>query len=77
MLEQEFKYFIDNKDSLKTEYFNKYVVIVGESVGDSFTSEQEAYEFAVKKYGLGKFLIQYCGENNAKLQNFHSRVSFA
>ena len=77
MLEKEFKYFIDNKDSLSKEYADKYIVVVGESVVDSFTNELEAYEYAVKKFGLGHFLIQYCGENNAKLQNFHSRVSFA
>jgi hypothetical protein len=76
MLDKEFKYFLDNKDSLTKEYHNKYIVIVGENVTHSFSSEQEAYEFAVKKYGLGNFLIQYCGENNAKMQNFHSRVSF-
>jgi hypothetical protein len=77
MLEREFQYFLDNKDSLLKAYHNKYVVIVGEKVVDSYKEEQDAYEVAVKKFGLGNFLIQFCGETDAKLQNFHSRVLFA
>jgi len=77
MLDNEFKYYLDNKEYLLKNYKDKYIVIVGEKVVNSFKSEQEAYEFGVNKHGLGNFLIQYCGETNSKLQNFHSRVSFA
>lgn len=55
-----FKWYIQNQDNLVEKYNGKYVVIVNNSVVDSFIDENDAYFAAQKKYGLGNFLIQLC-----------------
>jgi len=75
MLETEFDYYIANQKKLVDEYEGKYIVIVGEEVIGSFTSEVEAYNKTIKKYEPGTFLIQLCNPGTESYtQTFHSRV---
>jgi len=77
MLEKEFKYFLDNKESLAQKYNGKFLVIKGENVIGAYDSEKDAYDNAIKNNELGTFLIQECSiQEAAFIQNFHSRVLF-
>lgn len=75
MLEQEFKYYIDNQTELAKKFNNKYLVIIGDEVVDTFDSHIDAYDKSSKKYKLGTFLIQHCLLGRlSHTQTFHSRV---
>lgn len=76
-LEKEFKYYIDHQDEIVKKYNGKYVVIVGETVVSSHSTEMEAYLEAKKIYDLGTFLIQKVSPGeNSYTQSFRSRVTF-
>lgn len=79
MLEKEFKYFMDNHDSLYNDYPNKYIVIKDENVLYAEDSMEEALKRAIEGgLQVGSFLIQLCSEGDkAYTQTFHSRVIFA
>ena len=78
MLDKEFKYFLDNQDELVRKYKGKYIVIIGEEVVGTYSSELDAYNESVKKYELGTFLIQQCLPGvDTYTQTFHSRVIFS
>lgn len=75
MLDKEFKYYIDNQDTLVKKYYDQYIVIKGEEVVGTYDSEIDAYEQSIKIHELGKFLIQHClpGEESYST-TYHSRV---
>jgi len=75
MIDKEYKYFKDNRERLVKEYPSKFVVIVGKSVTASYDTMEEAYAGSIKKYKLGKFLIQQCVKKNLD-QSFFSRAVF-
>ena len=77
MLDQEFKYYIDNQSELVIKYKGKYLVIKEQSIVGVYDTEIEAYTEAVKVYELGTFLIQECqpGSENYT-QTFRTRVIF-
>ena len=60
MLEQEFKYFIDNQDELVKSYNGEFIIIVGQKVLNAFPTLMEAYTYAKKNYTPGSYLIQHC-----------------
>ena len=75
MLEQEFSFYLKNQNSLLQKYRNKFVVIVGEEVIGSYTSNEEALYQTRKNHQLGTFLIQKCTEGgSAYTYTFHSNV---
>ncbi len=77
MLEKEFKYYIDNQAELVKKYNGKYIIIKANEVVGSFDTEEKAYNFAIGKYELGTFLIQFCSPGNENYsQTFHSRAIF-
>ncbi|MBO4327973.1 MAG: hypothetical protein J5831_01020 [Bacteroidales bacterium] len=78
LLENEFKFYLDNQASILAEYGGKFVVIVGDEVVGAFDTMAEAYYDSAKKYEPGTFLIQHCTEGeDAYTQSFTSRVIFA
>ena len=78
MLEKEFKFYIDNQDALVEKYNGKFLVIYGEEVKGAFDSVKEAYNFGVKYYKLGTFLIHECGPGEENYtQIYHTRAIFA
>ncbi len=78
MLEKEFKYYLDNQESLVEKYNGRFIVIVGEEVVGDYSTMDEAYTEATKCYKIGTFLIQECtAGDEAYTQTFHSRVVFA
>jgi len=77
MLEKEFDYYVKNQNELLKKYNNRFVVIIGDNVVDSYTTLEQAAEQAAKKYKLGSFLIQECTEGDrAYTQTFHTRARF-
>lgn len=78
MLEQEFRYYVENKNSLLSSYLGKFVVIKNQQVVGSYDTEYEAYSRSVQEFEPGTFLIQHClpGESDYK-QTYHSRVFFS
>ena len=75
MLEKEFNYFQENKEKFSNLYDNKFIIIVGQSVIQVFDDKYEAYQFGVRKYGLGHFFLQECSKNQEiYIRHFSSRA---
>jgi len=74
-LEQEFKYFLDNKDELIKKYNKRYVVIKDSKVLGSYPTIEEAVKDSIKKHEIGTFLVKQCVPGSDQ-QTFHSRVIF-
>ena len=77
VLEKEFKYYLENQDSLVEKYNGKVIVIKECRVIDAFDSELEAIEKTAEKHELGTFLVQKCEPGRESYtQTYHSRVVF-
>lgn len=76
MLDKEYSYYQDNKDTLLSKYRDKFIVIKGEEVIGSYDSKEQAFTETLKTEKLGTFLVQQCVEDDTVLR-FTSRVSFA
>jgi len=78
MLEQEFKYYIENQKDLVQKCNGKFLVIRQDNVDGIFDYYEQAIADSQKKYELGTFLIQECksGEDSYT-QTFHTRVVFS
>lgn len=73
MLEQEFKYYLDNQEELVKKYDNKFLVIKDSKVIGSYDTKDDAYFETKKVHELGTFLIQFCSPGNmAYTQTFYS-----
>jgi hypothetical protein len=74
-LEQEYNYFLKNRPALLKDYKDQFIVIVGEKVVGSYSSQEEALKDASVSYALGSFLIQKVSETDEDTtQRFFSRV---
>ena len=77
MLDQEFKFYIDNQNELLKKYNGKFIAIVGDKVVGDFDTFEEAVDKTTLHYQPGTFLVQECTEGeDAYTQTFHSRVIF-
>lgn len=75
MLEEEYKYYIDNKDSLIKKHNKKFVVIKENEVIGVYSTREKALEETIKEHELGSFLIQKVSKNEEEqIQRFSSRV---
>lgn len=75
MLEKEYQYFKENRDSLVNKYGGRFIVIVDNEVVGDYDSFEEAFYKSQESIEPGSFLIQECS-NNEPAQVFHSRVCF-
>ncbi|MGH9362588.1 MAG: hypothetical protein ACRD2T_11795 [Thermoanaerobaculia bacterium] len=57
-LDRELKYFEDHKAELLQHHENQFALIRGEELAGTFTTEQEAYEAGLQKFGNTPFLIK-------------------
>lgn len=76
ILDEEYKFYKDNQDTLMKQYRGRVLIIVGKEVVGEFNNEAAAYNDAVSRYRLGTFLIQKCVPEAEIIQSFHSRVIF-
>ena len=75
MLEQEFRYYIQNQAKLSAEFDGKVLVIKNQKVIGVYDSKGEALKKTVVDHELGSFLIQACSSDpNSVVNTFHSRV---
>jgi len=58
ILDQELKYFEDHKDELLKHYENQFVLIKDNSLVGAFTTEAEAHQAGIQKFGNQPFLIK-------------------
>jgi hypothetical protein len=77
MLKELFQWYLDHQTELVEVYNGKYLVIKDNSVVGAFDKQEEAYNIATEKHGLGNFIIQKCTPGSeAYTQHFNSRVTF-
>ncbi|HMQ69665.1 MAG TPA: hypothetical protein PKA90_13690 [Ignavibacteria bacterium] len=75
MLENEFKYYLENQKELIKKYKKRFIVIKNNKVIGDYASESEAYIETEKEHEVGTFLIQYCSQGKTDYTStFHSRV---
>jgi len=64
MLEQEFKFYIENQNDLVKNYQGKYLIIKDQQIKGSFDSKTDAYFSGKENFEFGTFLIQKCEPGN-------------
>lgn len=75
MLEKEYKFYQDNKNSLVAKYDSKFIVIAGNEIIGSYEKREEALVDALKTHKMGQFLIQKVSKiDDETIQRFSSRV---
>ena len=75
---EDFKWFVENHDSLVNLYKDKFIVIKDKKVmATADTIEQGIYEALDMGLELGSFIVQLCTEgDSAYTQKFYSRAIF-
>lgn len=61
--EIDLKWYKENRDYLVKEYTHKFIVISNKTVVKSFTSFNEALDFARESLSMGNFIIQQMEES--------------
>lgn len=75
MLEQEFQYYKDHQEELVKAYKGKFLLISGKEVKGAYGLETEAYLDGKKRFGLGRFLLQYCSPGkDSYTRKLHHRI---
>ena len=59
-VQQEFHWYLANRDKLVARYRGRYLVIAGNTVRGDFATIGEAYRTALKTLKPGTFLLQLC-----------------
>lgn len=75
MIKDLFNFYLDNQSDFVKKYNGKYLVITKDGVMGAFDNEPQGYYDAVKKFGLGNFIIQLCTPGDgAYTQHYFSPV---
>ena len=72
ILDNEYKYYQDNKEHFLSQYEGKFIVIKNKEVIGVFDDKITAVEETRKKHELGTFIVQEVIKND--VITFHSRV---
>ena len=74
---KDYEYFIENLETLYTEYGHRFLVIKNEGVIADYDSFKTAYDETIKTEALGTFIIQECVDDPTKLiHHFQFNVKF-
>jgi hypothetical protein len=75
-LEEEFQYYLKNKDFFVKQYNGKYIAIKSKKVIYSSDTRKEVIDYMIKNnYELGSFLVQHVSANNSDtVQRYYSRI---
>ena len=57
VLAEELAYFREHKEEWLQHHKGKFALVKGRSLVDTFTTDKEAYEAGVRKFGVEAFLI--------------------
>jgi len=73
MIDELFKWYLDNQSDLVGKYNGKYIVITKDGVQAAFDTEDDGYNYGVETFGRGNFMVQLCTEGKgAYTINFYS-----
>lgn len=77
-LNTEFKFFLENRNSILKQHLGKVVVIKDKKIIGVYNSKTEAVKETRKTHEMGTFLVQKCdpGDDSVTM-TFHSRFAFA
>lgn len=77
-LQSLFNFYLEHQNEFVKDYNGKYIAITDEGVVGVYDSEHKGYYEAVKKFGLGNFILQLCtpGEEAYTQHFFSPAVSF-
>ena len=76
MVRKLFQYYLDNQDTLVTQYNGKYLVITENGISGSYDREDTAYYAGKSEFGLGNFIVQLCSPGEeAYSQHFFSPIA--
>ena len=76
-LEQEFEWYLENKDDLINKHEGRVLVIKDEKVIGIFDDDMEAIRETMPEHELGTFLVQECSSDPHSTEvTFHSGVWF-
>lgn len=75
---EDFKWFVENHDSLVNLYKDKFIVIKDKEVVASADTIEQGIDAAIDRgLELGTFIVQLCTEgDSAYTQKFYSRAIF-
>lgn len=78
MIQELFKYYLENQDKLVKQYNGKYIIITADGVKGAYDSLKEGYDTALNTFGEGNFMLQLCTEGDSAYSQrfFTSRVAF-
>ena len=75
MLEDEFKYYEENRKHFIDKYLHKYIVIKNKVLLGVYDSQTDAITESLKENELGSFLVQFVEENQPPII-FRSRIVY-
>lgn len=64
-LQKELDYFTRNKDELLKHYKNQFMLIKGNTLVGGYTTESEAYQAGVTRFGSEPFFIKQALEDES------------
>ena len=59
MLEAEHQFYLDNRETLRTQYLGKRIVIVKDKILGVYDTDTEALDEATKTMKMGTFCVKY------------------
>ncbi len=64
---ENYDFFKTQISQLKDGYLNKFALLHHKEITNFFTSEDDAIEIGIEKYGEGKFSVQQVNDSNIEL----------
>ena len=71
MLENEYRYYLENKETFINKYLNKYIVIKQNEILGIYNSVEDAVQTSLIDNELGTFLVQKVKEKEEPARFFN------
>jgi len=76
MQEKDYKWFIDNYQSIYDKYGKTYVVISEQKIVGNYSSYAEAVKETSKTIPVGNFIVQYCNGDESAYTGYIASTNF-
>lgn len=73
-LETESRYYAEHKAELLASYEGQFVLVRGSELAGAFTTEREAYEAGLKRFGNEPFLIRRVQKQESESAHYPALV---